>query len=84
MSFVTITVKIDIEPNETEVGSNNTPSISEDGCFQLIVDSKSSMDIDVLEDCLLQTNYLAKRDALAQYMELESEKKALKKSHQPA
>lgn len=40
------------------------------------------MDIDTLEDGLLRTSYPALRDALAQYLSLESEKEALKKSQQ--
>ena len=40
------------------------------------------MNIDVLEDSLLQTNYPALRNALAQYLEQESSIKALKKSLQ--
>lgn len=82
MSFVPITIKVDIKPIETELPSTSTPEKAEDGCFRLIVDGKSSMDIDALEDGLLQTNYPALRDALAQYLSLESEKEALKKSLQ--
>ena len=79
MSFVPITLKVDIKSVETELPSLTSPEKAEDGCFRLIVFGSSSMDIDALEDGLLQTNYPALRDALAQYLSLESEKEALKK-----
>lgn len=80
MNKVEITIKVDIKPIETELSSTDTPEYASDGCFRLIVDGESSMDIDVLENGLLQTSYPALRDALSHYFSLQSKKKAIKKS----
>ena len=40
MSFIPITVKIDIELNSTGVSSIDTPSYSSEGYFQLVVVSQ--------------------------------------------
>ena len=76
---IELTIKIDIKP--TEFSSTDTAGKKEDGSFRMVLDGKSSLDIDTLEDGLLRTGYSALREALAKHLSSESKKKAIEEKH---
>jgi len=75
-----IRVKVEFEEIDSEIESFNCePRKVDDGCFEIDLDCKFAMDIDVCEQSLLAANFPAIRDALSVHLGEMSKKKRLRK-----
>ena len=75
-----IRVKVEFEEIDSEIeGSNCEPRKVENGCFEIDLDGKYAMDIDVCEQSVLAANFPAIRDALSVHLAEMSKKKRLRK-----
>ncbi len=75
-----IRVKVEFEEIDSEIeGVDCEPHKVEDGCFEIDLDGKHAMDIDVCEQSLLAANFPAIRDALSVHLKEMSKKKRIEK-----
>ena len=77
MKNIEVTIKVDIKETETELLPEGSVEKIDNGFFRLVLNEKSVMDIDALEEGLLKANYPALRDALAHHLEETSKKKSI-------
>jgi len=73
-----IRVKVEFEEIDSGIESFNCePRKVDDGCFEIDLDGKFAMDIDVCEQSLLAANFPAIRDALSVHLAEMSKKKTI-------
>ncbi len=77
MNNIEVSIKININPTDMSICTDQSSAKMDDGHFRLVLDKKAALDIDALEDGLLHATYPAMRDALAHYLEEATRKKAL-------
>jgi hypothetical protein len=78
MGDVEVSIKIEINPTEQHRPRSGEVERVDEGHFRLVLSDQDPLDIDGLEQGLLQTNYPALRDALAQHLEAAVKKKSRK------
>ncbi len=72
-----IRVKIEFEEIDSEIEDLTCePQKVEDGCFEIDLDGKHALDIDICEQSLLAANFRAIRDALSVHLGEMSKKNA--------
>jgi len=72
-----IRVKIEFEEIDSEIEAVNfEPQKIDDGCFEIDLDDKHALDIDVCEQSLLAVNCPAIREALSVHLSEMSKKNA--------
>lgn len=78
MGDVAVSIKIEITPLDKSQARTGEVERIGDGHFRLVLSDQDPLDIHALEQGLLQTNYPALRDALAQHLEATVKKKSRK------
>ena len=78
MGDVEVSIKIEINPLDKAQGRTGAVERVGDGHFRLVLSDQDPLDINALEQGLLQTNYPALREALAQHLEAAVKKKSPK------
>lgn len=78
MGDIEVSIKIEIKPTAKHPTPAGEVERVDEGHFRLVLSDQDPLDINALEQGLLQTNYPALRDALAQHLEAAVKKKSRK------
>jgi hypothetical protein len=75
-------IKVHVEIVEYEGAELNTPTMGENGSFEITLSEKDSLNIDTCEHALLRTAHPALRAAISKHLTEVSKKKPLSKAYQ--
>ena len=75
-------IKVNVEIAEYEGTELNTPTMGENGSFEITLSEKDSLNIDTCEHALLSTAHPALRAAISKHLTEVSKKKPLSKEYQ--
>ena len=73
----TYKIKVHVEIVECEESGFDTPTMQEDGSFEISLNAGDAINIDRCEQALLQTSHPAMRAAISQHLTELSKKKPL-------